>query len=829
MNAPGFTLPDAQQLFDYVPGLLLVLAPDSPRFTILAATDAYLSAVKRARGEVIGQALFDLFPDGPGGAGTEAALSIRVSLDRVIAARAPDTTELQRHDLARPDAEGGGREERYWNVVNTPVMNASGEVAFVIHRIEDVTEPTLLRQRGAEHRALAVAREKEAETLQAMNQALRESRRAAVKLLDDAIASRQEAELAAAALGDSVERLRILVESTATVLWEATAEGELVEDIPSWQSFSGQAPKGWQRGGWLNALHPDDRERVVSEWQEVMRAGAPGSCEFRVQRADGAWRWMSGRASPIRLEDGRIRRWVGMLTDVTDRKVAEETLRAHQERIRLATEATGVGIWEWNVKTDRVRWDTQMFRLYGIAPTSDGMVDYAEWRDMVLEEDRPGQEEALREIVRHRRQGRREFRIRRSDDGEHRWVEAVDAIRASPSGEVEWVVGTNLDITERKLAHEAIANADRRKDEFLATLAHELRNPLAPAWNAVQTLRLKASSLPELKWEADLIDRQIRQMVRLINDLMDVGRISRGTIDLVRERVDLARVIQGAIETSRPLIDEGGHDLTVSLPRRPVIVDADPTRLTQVFANLLNNAARYTPRGGQIELRAEQQGGELVVSVRDTGVGIPAGSLQTIFGMFSRGEGVSSGAHVGLGIGLFLVKQLVEKHGGTIEARSEGPGRGSELTVRLPIVVAQSDADAEERDAEEKLPTSDLRIVVVDDNRDAAASMALFLEMTGNTVRTAHDGEEALAVARELKPHVALLDIGLPKMDGYEVARAIRRQPGGDKMVLVAVTGWSQEKHRQRSKQAGFDHHMVKPVDPLALMKVLAGVQPAKV
>ena len=311
-------------------------------------------------------------------------------------------------------------------------------------------------------------------------------------------------------------------------------------------------------------------------------------------------------------------------------------------------------------------------------------------------------------------------------------------------------------------SEDQLREADRRKDEFLATLAHELRNPLAPVRNAVEILNMKGPAIPELQWARDVIERQVRHLARLIDDLMDLSRINRGKIELKREPVLLSKVVQGAIETSHPLIEECGHQLTVELPADPVVVDADLTRLSQVYWNLLNNAAKYMTRGGRIDLRTELQGSNLLVSVKDAGIGIPADNLATIFEMFSQVENALSRSHGGLGIGLYVVKRLVEMHGGEIEARNEGPGKGSEFVVRLPIVLEQNLTREANNDSTAAL-ISDLRILVVDDNKDGAASSALLLKMIGNHVRTAFDGEEALQAAGEFHPHVVLLDIGLPK------------------------------------------------------------------
>ena len=360
------------------------------------------------------------------------------------------------------------------------------------------------------------------------------------------------------------------------------------------------------------------------------------------------------------------------------------------------------------------------------------------------------------------------------------------------------------------------AEAGRRKDEFLATLAHELRNPLAPIRIGLQLMK-RAGDHQQTR---DMMERQLNQMVRLVDDLMDASRISRGRIELRKERVYLSTAVHHAVETSSPLITDLGHQLSVVMPQQPILVHADLARLAQVLTNLLNNAAKYSDRGGHIRLNVELQGGEVVVRVKDTGIGIAADALPRIFEMFTQIDGSSEKSVGGLGIGLTLVKSLVEMHDGTVEAQSDGPGKGSEFIVRLPVVVEASRPKDPGDDADQPGHSS-RRILIVDDNRDAADSLAMLLQWSGHETRKAYDGQQALDMAGELRPDVLLLDIGLPKLNGYEVCRHIRQQSWGKNIVVIAVTGLGQHEDRQRSHEAGFDHHMVKPVDPQDLVKLL--------
>jgi PAS domain S-box-containing protein len=380
-------------------------------------------------------------------------------------------------------------------------------------------------------------------------------------------------------------------------------------------------------------------------------------------------------------------------------------------------------------------------------------------------------------------------------------------------------------ITAQKKAEQALQEADRRKDEFLAMLAHELRNPLAPIRNAVQILRAKGPPMLELHWARDVIDRQVDQMTRLVDDLLDVSRITRGKILLRKERVELAAVVSSAVEASRPLIEKWGHELTVTLPPGPVHLEADPTRLAQVLLNLLNNAAKYTEQGGRIWLTIEPEGDEVCVRVKDTGIGIPPEMLPRVFEMFTQVERSLERSQGGLGLGLTLVRSLVEMHGGTVKAHSGGPGKGSEFVVRLPVARGP-EPEGVAGDGGKVLSPPRRRILVVDDNRDAANSLAILLRILGHEVHTAHDGLEAVGAATVFQPDVVLLDIGLPKLNGYEAARRVRQERGTG-VTLIALTGWGQEEDRRLSKEAGFDHHMTKPVELPALQRLLANTHPS--
>jgi signal transduction histidine kinase len=372
-----------------------------------------------------------------------------------------------------------------------------------------------------------------------------------------------------------------------------------------------------------------------------------------------------------------------------------------------------------------------------------------------------------------------------------------------------------------------VQEADHRKNEFLSMLAHELRNPLAPIRNAVQLLRMRGNDHPDLDAIRDLIDRQVQQLVRLVDDLLDISRITRGKIRLQKEPVEVAAVVARAVETSRPLIDARKHALTVTLPPEPLRVEGDPVRLAQVLGNLLNNAAKYTEDGGKIWLTAVREGNEAVLRVRDTGVGIPADLLGSVFDLFTQIEQSLDRSQGGLGIGLTLVRRLVEKHGGRVQAFSAGPGQGSEFTVRLPLLLTEGPHPATANGQTNGAAGGRCRVLVVDDNNDAADSLAQLLRVAGHEVQVCNDGPEALTTYVTFQPEIVLLDIGLPGMDGYEVARRLRSQTNNGKPLLVALTGYGQAEDIRRSLEAGFDHHFVKPADLAALSAVFASVSAA--
>ncbi len=536
---------------------------------------------------------------------------------------------------------------------------------------------------------------------------------------------------------------------------------------------------------------------------------------------DGSWVSLLQYAVALHDESGRIRGGLCASVDVTEQEQTRRALRNSEQRWRTMAEALPNLVWT-DMPNGQCDWLSSQWGKYtGIAEQE---LLGLRWLETVIHpDDRERTMACWRAACADQANYDLEYRIRRHD-GQYRWFKTRGVPIRDDSGRIVYWFGTCTDIEDQKRAEAALREADRRKDEFLATLAHELRNPLAPIRNALQILRMPGVDARTVGQSLAMMERQVHHLVRLVDDLLDVSRVMRGKITLHAERVELARAIAHAVETVQPLIGDQGHELAVTMSDPSLIIEADPVRLAQIIGNLLANAARYTDRGGRIELDARREGGHAVIQVRDTGIGIAPEALPRIFELFVQADHSPTRSQGGLGIGLTLVRNLVERHGGTVEARSDGPGRGAEFVVRLPAEPAERVGQATpraERAHRREASRASQRILVVDDNRDAAESLAIWLRMQGHEVEIAHDGPSALEAAATFRPRLVLLDLGMAGMDGFEVARRLRGQPGGDGVRLAALTGWGGQEDRRRTLEAGFDHHLVKPVEPRRLDELL--------
>jgi PAS domain S-box-containing protein len=500
-------------------------------------------------------------------------------------------------------------------------------------------------------------------------------------------------------------------------------------------------------------------------------------------------------------------------------EISTENLRLSEERLRLATDAGRFGTYDYDPVRNEVYWSPQLCELFGTAETA-GSVD--RWSQAIVPEDLPSHRAALARITDPSGPGAHafEFRVRRPD-GEVRWM--LDRARTFFSGEgpgrrAVRLIGTVTDITDRKVEEARLLEADRQKDEFLALLGHELRNPLAPIRTAVELLGNEQVSLAQRRQLLQMIERQSAHLGRLVDDLVDVSRISSGRITLRSDVVELARVVDSAVEQNRSLIAERRHRLDVEIPAHPVLLRGDATRIAQILSNVLNNAAKYTPRGGVISLRAAE-GERVTIRVRDNGTGVPPEMQSRVFDLFSRVP-TDSDAPPGLGVGLALVKKLVELSGGSVRLESDGPGNGCEVTIELPR--ADTERVVADGAAPEPIRAGARRILVADDNQDSVVAIALLLEREGHEVRTATDGVAALAIASSFHPEVAVLDLGMPLLSGYDVARRLRS--ASPSIALIALTGWGQLEDRARSKEAGFDAHLVKPLGRAELFDTIAAL-----
>lgn len=645
----------------------------------------------------------------------------------------------------------------------------------------------------------------------------------------------------------------------ATVVWTTDVQGEVHRPMPSWERFTGQAFPHYRGTGWLQAVHPDDRDEVARTWRSGVSGGGTVEMAYRLRRHDGQFRRVTAHGAPL-TEGDTIAGWVGVCVDVTSSLESEAALKASEERLRFldrlaestravtdanrVMEITARLLGEYlgatrcayaDVEPDGDRFTIRNdWSLPGI-PSSAGVYSLELFGSQATTNLRRGKHLVVRDVDRELGDegGGRMFNaigiqaiICAGLVKDGRLVAMMAVHQAQPRDWTEGEVALVGDVVDRSWAHiervrdnAMLREQDRRKDEFLATLAHELRNPLAPMKYAVTMMRMKPDASAHARAE-EVIDRQVSHMARLIDDLLDLSRINRGLIQLQREPVKVRDLMERAVEASRPAIEAGRHRLELGWPGDDVVVEADPVRIIQVIGNLLNNAAKYTPDGGRLRLAAWRDGRKAVLEVADNGIGIPPAEQGKLFQIFTQLHHSAARAKGGLGIGLSLVRTLVQMHGGEVRVHSDGLDEGTRFTVELPLAAKAQVPQVDESGDDAVQPPAH-RVLVVEDNRDGLETLLALLDMLGYETAGAADGREAVEVAARFQPQVVLLDLGLPVMDGFEVARHLRADPKLGRVYIAALTGWGAERDRQRTADAGFDAHLTKPVDLDALQAVL--------
>jgi PAS domain S-box-containing protein len=615
------------------------------------------------------------------------------------------------------------------------------------------------------------------------------------------------------------EKLRQLANTIPQLAWMAHPDGNIHWYNDRWYAYTGTTLEQMQGWGWQTVHDPQVLPAVLERWKASLAIGEPFEMTFPMRGADGEFRPFFTRVAPLRDGAGNIVQWFGTNTDVSPLERAEKAVRESEERLREGLVAARMAVWEWDLATWGLKLSANAPDVFGHSLESMSAI-----MGTVHPDDLQPLRDEVDQAIAERGQYKTAIRVIRPDNHQTVWLEVRGKVNCDASGKPRNISGIALDITERKHAEEELRAADRRKDEFLAMLAHELRNPLAPIRTAAQLLNLIQVDEPRVRQTSEIIARQVDHMTGLIDDLLDVSRVTRGLVTLEPERLYLDEIIAAAVEQVRPLVEAKGQHLLLPEATR-LQVNGDRTRLIQVISNLLNNAAKYTPNRGKITLQVESVADEVIVRVCDSGVGISAELLPHVFELFSQAERSPDRSQGGLGLGLALVKSLVGLHGGRVTAHSSGLGMGSEFTIRLPRLITESEAQPDEK-REPTLPATGtmLRLMVVDDNMDAAHSIAMLLETWGHSVSVEYEARGALARARIEAPEALLLDIGLPDMDGYALAAQLRLLPQTANATLIALTGYGKEEDRARSREAGFDHHLVKPTNPAELASLLVSI-----
>ncbi|HKW83254.1 MAG TPA: PAS domain-containing protein [Burkholderiaceae bacterium] len=745
-------------LFEQAPTFMALL--HGPEHRVVVANPRFMTLIGPR--EILGRPLAEALPEA-------VAQGHLARLDQVFASGEAFNAEAAKFELQ--PTPGGPLVERYLDIVYQPIKAATGQVTGIFVQGADVTGRVTSE---------AALRDTEA---------------------------RFRAALKAGRMGWWVTD-----HASGTRHWSPEGMALFGLDL-----VDGRGQVGGEHDEYVGALHPDDRH-LAQHIKALAAQQDSFAAEYRIVRPDGTTVWLTGRGLVVeRSPEGRALRLVSVMADSTERKLVEERFRLERERLDLALDAGQMGAYDLNFALGTIWWSPETYRLFGVVPEH-----FVPTPESVLALVHPDDQETFirlrRKAIDERRPFVHELRLQRPD-GSTIWVAHRGRAEYDQNGRPSRNFGVIMDITERKQVEHLLRDADRNKDNFIAMLAHELRNPLAPIRNAVTILRRSGPADAATTWCHEVIDRQVNQMARLLDDLLDVSRLSRGQLRLQLEPITVAGVVDQAIEIAQPAIYAGKHAFSVLLHAESLQVRGDATRLAQVLSNVLINAAKYTAPQGRIVLHVEQEGEHALIRVRDNGIGIAAQHLASIFEMFVRVETPGSVSPGGQGIGLSLAKSLLDLHGGSIAAFSDGLGKGTEFQIRLPLAPSPVLQDAMEAAGPAAAPGgASYRVLVADDLRDSADSLASLLRRFGHTVEVAYDGEQALQLADSFRPDIAILDLGMPGIDGYEACRRIRTRPWGAPVTLIAQTGWGQTHDLRRTREAGFDHHAVKPIELQALL-----------
>lgn len=802
-HSPGNTphTPDYAALVDASPYPYLLM---DTSLMIIGANRAYLDATARTA-DIIGQFVFDAFPLNPDDPDSTSIETVRASLLRAIATKVPHTTAFLRFAVPIETAAGKTFDERYWSAVHTPVLNAAGEVIMVVQNAIDVTGLYSF-DRNAEVAAVQSTLKNPA-TLDNLNRA--QLHEAMTRILNDERSHLASLFNHAPGFIAIMRGRRHVFQMVNQAYYDLVGHRELLGK-PIWDALPDIAGQGFE------AM----LDNVYNTGKAVVARSIKASITDP-NTAIAADRYMDLLYQPLFHADGSVSGIFAQGHDITETYLAQQAQRDSEQRLQDGMLAARMVIWDLDLVSGKVQFSANATAVFGGDWTGVGSV----W-ESIHPEDMPRLHAARARAITQRSSYRETVRLIRPDSGAILWLDVRGQIVCNADGTVASVRGVSVDISERMRAEEDLRQADRRKDEFLAMLAHELRNPLAPISAAAQLLRMAALDPAIIRKTSDVISRQVAHLTRLVDDLLDVSRVTRGLIELERKRLAVQDIVADATEQTQPTILARHHTLMLDVPSAPIELIGDHKRLVQVLTNLLTNAAKYTPDGGRLTLSVATDADHVVIDIKDNGIGIASDLLPHVFDLFTQAERTPDRSQGGLGLGLALVATLVALHGGTITANSSGKGLGSTFRLRLPRALDRpQQATSPPSAALQSRNATGLRLLVVDDNADAAEMMGAFMESAGHQVSVEYDPYRALERARIEAPDVCLLDIGLPGMDGNQLARCLRILPELEHTKLIAITGYGKQFDRDQSIAAGFDHYFVKPADPAALVALLGQVQ----